>query len=126
MGRERAGRNPPAVSTSERTGIRELYAVELNGDSNPRLYLTARVPTGFHDMTIVGRGSSVTSVVATVTHADGRHLERFEVDRAAWIEAPAPAAPYAPRTGARDAPQALSDATASRPYSPIRDLFPTG
>jgi hypothetical protein len=112
--------------TSERTGVRELYAVELNGDSDPRLYLTARVPTGFHDITIVSRGSSVTSVVATVTHADGRHLERFEVDRAAWIEAPAPAAQYAPRTGARDVAQALSDATASRQYSPIRDLFPTG
>ena len=53
---------PPGIHrlffSSERTGLRELYAVELEGDSNPRLYLTARVPTGFHDITIVSRGSS--------------------------------------------------------------------
>ena len=103
---------------SERTGVRELYALELEGDNNPRLYLTARVPTGFHDITIVSRGSGGTSVVATVTHADGRHLEHLEIDRAAWVEAPAPAAEYAPRTGGPDAPPALSDATATKQYSP--------
>ena len=112
--------------SSERTGLRELYAVELDGDSNPRLYLTARVPTGFHDITIVSRGSGATTLVATVTHADGRHLERLVLDRAAWIEAPAAAADYAPRTGGTDAPPALSDVTASRQYSPVRDLIPTG
>ena len=111
---------------SERTGRRELYALELDGDSNPRLYLTARVPTGFHNLTIISRGSSETTIVATVTHADGRHLERLVIDRAAWIEAPAPAADFAPRPGAPDVPPALSDVTASRQYSPVRDLMPTG
>ena len=37
--------------------------------------------------------------MAIVTHADGRHLERLEIDRAAWIAAPAPAAEYAQRPG---------------------------
>jgi hypothetical protein len=117
--------------TSERTGLRELYGLELDGDGTPRVYLTARVATGIHDVTIVPRDRSGpadpgrTTLVATVTHADGYHLERFVIDRAAWVAAPAPVAEYAPRT-ADAAPPAAIDVTRSRSYSPARDLMPTG
>ena len=120
--------------TSERTGLRELYCLELEGDASARVYLTARVPTGFHDVTIVPRDSrdssrstdsGRTTIVATVTHADGRHLERFVIDRAAWVEAPAPTAEYALRA---NSPARLLqiDATSARQYSPLRDVIPTG
>ena len=124
---------------SERTGLRELYCLEIDGDASTRLYLTARVATGFHEVTIVARGSrdasrsaesGRTTIVATVTHADGRHLERFVIDRAAWVEAPVPAAEYTLRARKPDPPppliDATADATASRPYSPLRDVIPTG
>ena len=117
--------------TSERSGVRELYALELDGGT-PRLYLTARVPTGLHDVTIVPREMDSpavpdrTTIVATVTHADGRHLERVVIDRAAWVAAPAPADEYALRPVGTDAPPAAIDTTASHQYSPVRDLLPTG
>jgi Tol biopolymer transport system component len=117
--------------TSERSGVRELYALELDGGT-PRLYLTARVPTGLHDVTIVPREMDSpavpdrTTIVATVTHADGRHLERVVIDRAAWVAAPAPADEYALRPAGSDAPPAAIDTTASHQYSPVRDLLPTG
>ena len=41
--------------TSDRTGIRELYGLELEGDANPRLYLTARVATGLHEVAVIPR-----------------------------------------------------------------------
>jgi hypothetical protein len=63
-------------------------------------------------------------VVATVTHADGLHLERLEIDRASWVAAPAPAAPYALAADAT-APD-LVDASAPRGYLPVRDLLPMG
>jgi hypothetical protein len=118
--------------TSERTGVRELYCLEIEGDVASRVYLTARVRTGLHDVTVVPRtsgdpirsgDSTQTTIVATVTHADGRHLERLVIDRAAWVEAPAPVAEYALR--ATPSPSAI-DTTAPRPYSPPRDLIPTG
>jgi len=113
--------------TSDRTGVRELYAVELEGDGSARLYVTARVATGLHEVAIVPAvSSSRTAIVATVMHADGRHLERLEIDRAAWIAASAPAAEYAPRPGDPDPSPAAVDSTITRPYSPVRDLFPTG
>ena len=124
--------------TSDRTGLRELYGLELADDGPPRLYLIARVPTGLHEVTIVptrkgtgdtrlpGTASDRTTVVATVTHADGRHLERLEIDRAAWVAAPAPVAEYVQRPDGPDAPPASLDPTASTPYSPARDLLPTG
>jgi Tol biopolymer transport system component len=121
--------------TSERTGLRELYALELDGDVNPRLFLTARVATAIRDITIVPQdarqstpsaASRPTTVVATVTHADGRHLERFVIDRGAWVDAPAPASDYAPRTGSPSTPPAVSDVSATRKYSPLGDLLPTG
>jgi len=113
--------------TSDRSGLRELYALELEGDANPRLYVTARVPTGLHEITLIpGAASDRASVIATVTHADGRHLERVDIGRGSWIAAPAPAADYAPRsTGPAPAPAAL-DSSETRPYSPARDLLPTG
>jgi hypothetical protein len=120
--------------TSDRTGLRELYGLELEGDASPRLYLTARVPTGLRDVTIVpppvsSDGSRTaagrTTIVATVTHADGNHLERFEIDRAAWVAAPAPAPQYAQRPGGPE-PSPSLDATPPAPYSPARDLLPTG
>lgn len=112
--------------TSDRTGMRELYSLELEGDANPRLYLTARVATGLHEVTLVPTPvSGRTTVVATVTHADGRHLERIEIDRASWVDAPAPVAEYAPRSTGRDAGASFEIQT-PHPYSPIRDLFPTG
>jgi Tol biopolymer transport system component len=115
--------------TSDRTGIRELYSLELAGDGPPRLYVIARVPTGLHEVTIVPGGGTApdrTTIVATVTHADGRHLERLEIDRAAWVAAPAPVAEYLQRPGGPVTPPAPPDATASTPYSPARDLLPTG
>ena len=114
--------------TSDRTGLRELYGLEFGDDGIPRLYLTAQVPTGLHDVTIVPtrQAADRTTVVATVTHADGRHLERLEIDRAAWVAAPAPAAEYVQRPGGRGAPTAPLDPTATAPYSPARDLLPTG
>jgi len=122
--------------TSDRTGVRELYGLELDGDANPRLSLVARVPTGLHEVAVMParRGSSETTrastgqtrIVAIVSHADGRHLERLEIDRAAWIAAPAPVAEYAQRPGGPEAPPAPIDVTATKPYAPVHDLFPTG
>ena len=124
--------------TSDRTGVRELYGLELDGDGPPRLYLTARVPTGLHEVTVVparqgsrdaslpGPASGRTTIVATVTHADGRHLERLEIDRAAWVAAPAPIAEYAQRPGGPDPSPVSPEPTAPRGYSPARDLLPTG
>ena len=114
--------------TSDRTGVRELYAVELEGDGSARLYVTARVATGLHEVAIVPASipSGKTAIVATVMHADGRHLERLEIDRAAWIAASAPAAQYAQRSGGSDASPAAVDSTVTTSYSPVGDLFPTG
>jgi len=124
--------------TSDRTGVRELYALELDGEASPRLYVTARVATGIHEVAVVapqpgsnktngpGPLSGRTTIVAVVTHADGRHLERFEIDRAAWIAAPAPSAEYADRPGDPDASPASGDPTETRAYAPARDLWPTG
>jgi hypothetical protein len=113
--------------TSDRSGLRELYGLELDGDFNPRLFLTARVPTGLHEVAVVpGSASDRTVIVATVTHADGRHLERLEFDRAAWVAASALAEGYAPRGVDTSQPPGALDATAQHPYSPFRDVMPTG
>ena len=123
--------------TSDRTGVRELYGLELEGDTNPRLYLMARVATGLHEValiprrapgnTIAGGGSADrAAIVAIATHADGRHLERLEIDRAAWIAAPASSAEYAQRPGQPAAPPVGEDLTSEKSYAPIRDLYPTG
>ncbi|HEV8397358.1 MAG TPA: hypothetical protein VGQ37_23905 [Vicinamibacterales bacterium] len=121
---------PPGVRrlffTSDRSGVRELYAVELEGDGRARLYVTARVATGLHEVAIVPASSGTTAIVATVMHADGRHLERLEIDRAAWIAAAAPVAEYAQRPGDSDSSPAALDSTVTTPYSPGRDLLPTG
>ena len=42
--------------TSDRTGVRELYGLEIDGDGNPRLYVTARVATGLHEVTVIPTG----------------------------------------------------------------------
>jgi hypothetical protein len=122
--------------TSDRTGVRELYGLELEGDSNVRLYLMARVATGFHELTVVPTmpESSATGLPATptgrtpivtiVSHADGRHLELLEIDRAAGIAAPAPVAEYAQRPSDPEAPPTADTATTS--YTPAPDLLPTG
>ena len=113
--------------TSDRTGVRELYALELAGDSDPRLYVTARVATGLHDVTLVPRAvPGRTVVIATVTHADGRHLERLESVRDAWVAAPAAAAEYGAPPDVPDRGPAPVDANAATPYSSARDLLPTG
>ena len=124
--------------TSDRTGVRELYALELEGTATPRLYVTARVVTGIHEVAIVpmphassqtstlGALSGRTTIVGIVTHADGRHLERFEIDRAAWREASATTAEYAQRPGDPDALLAVVDSAATKSYAPARDLVPTG
>ena len=134
------GNAPPGVRrmffTSDRTGVRELYALELEGDNSPRVFSIARVATGLHEVTIVparrGTGETTepasrrTAFVAIVTHADGRHLERFEVDRAAWIAAPASAAEYAQPPGDPGvSPGSVVDAPTTGPYSPAPDLLPT-
>jgi hypothetical protein len=124
--------------TSDRTGVRELYGLELEGDANPRLYLTARVATGLHEVAVIptrrassdtttpGTTPDRTAIVAIVTHADGRHLEHLEIDRTAWIAAPASAAEYAQRPSEPEAPPVREDPTSTTSYAPARDLFPTG
>jgi hypothetical protein len=112
--------------TSDRSGIRELYALDLEGAANPRLYLAARVPTGLHEVTVVpDTDSDRASIVAIVAHADGDHLERLDIDRAAWVAAPAPVAEYAQRS-ADQAPPASLAGQREGGYSPARDLLPTG
>ena len=124
--------------SSDRTGVRELYGVELEDDADPRVYLVARVATGIHDVAVVpakssasDRGvprarSSQTTIVGIVSHADGRHLERFEIDRAAWIAAPPPVAEYARRPGDPEPPPLVADVAPATSYAPSRDLLPTG
>ena len=127
VGRERPGGNPSDCSS--RPIAREFVSstrLELEGDGDARLYLTARVATGLHEVTVVparqaSRDASLpgpvagrTTIVATVTHADGRHLERLEIDRAAWIAAPAPVAEYAQRPAGPDASPASPDPAAPR------------
>jgi len=124
--------------TSDRSGVRELYGLELEGDANPRLYLTARVATGLHEVTVVpprqvsndtsapSALSGRTTIVAIVSHADGRHVERLEIDRAAWVPASAPVAEYVQRPVDPEASPTLVDSTATTSYAPARDLFPTG
>jgi hypothetical protein len=122
--------------TSDRTGVRELYALELNGDAAPRLYVTARVATGLHEITVVpprptandspGARSSRTTVVAVVTHADGRHLERLEIDRTGWMAASEPSAEFSqPSADSAVLPTSI-ETTATHAYVPARDLIPTG
>jgi hypothetical protein len=121
--------------TSDRTGVRELYALELEGDAIAHLYLAARVATGIHEVTAVpmpgdtiapDARSGRTTIVAMVTHADGRHLERFEIDRETWVAAPVPAAEYARRPGDPEALPTLVEPTTTTSYTPARDLLPTG
>ena len=113
--------------TSDRSGVRELYAVEVDGDTASRAYLVARVPTGLHEPTLIPHPDSTrTVIISSVTHADGRHLERLEIDRSAWVGAPDPSIEYALKPGTSDVPPAFLDASAPRPYSPFRDLLPTG
>jgi len=113
-------------------------AIELDGDANPRLYLTARVATGLHDVAVIpkrrtssdatafGPSSDRTSIVAVVTHADGGHLERIEIDRAAWTPAPASAAVFAQPPGDPATLPVAENPTALTSYAPARDLVPTG
>lgn len=113
--------------TSDRSGVRALYAMEVDGETASRAYLVARVPTGLHEPTLVREVDATrTVIVSAVTHADGRHLERLEIDRSAWVAAPDPSVEYALKPGASDVPPPLLDASAPRPYSPVRDLLPTG
>ena len=124
--------------TSDRTGIRELYGVEFEGDADPRLYLVARVATGLHDVTVVptrasssDRGvtppeSNETTIVGSVSHADGRHLERLQISRAAWVAAPPPISAYAQRAGNPVPPPVLVDVAQAQSYAPSRDVLPAG
>jgi hypothetical protein len=120
--------------TSDRSGVRELYSLELEGDA-VRVYLTARVATGIHDVTVaasknrtVDAGSrNRITIVATVTHADGRHVERLETDRSGWV-AMTPPPPTASPSPADVEPPALTekDTFPTRPYQPLGDLIPRG
>jgi hypothetical protein len=113
--------------TSDRSGVRELYGADVDSDATSRVYLAARVATGLRDVTLVpGPASDRTSIIATVTHADGQHLERFEIDRSAWPAAPGPAGEYVSRPGTPDTEAAVIGTTAPGPYSSARDLLPTG
>jgi hypothetical protein len=56
--------------------------LELDGESNRDALSDRSSPTGFTTSRRLAR-IEATNIVATVTHADGRHLEHFEVDRAA-------------------------------------------
>ncbi len=127
---------PPGIQrlffTSDRSGVRELYSLELEGDS-PRTYLTARVATGIHDVTVVassrsaGVDSDRTTIVATVTHADGRHLERLDISRDRWVTVPSPAANATPRPADIEPPPlSEKDMFPTTPYTPASDLIPRG
>jgi len=120
--------------TSDRSGVRELYSLELEGDATRRLYLTARVATGIHDATVVresNRSAGVpaanrTTIVATVTHADGRHLERFEINRDGWVAMPPPGVPTASPADVEPPPLSPQEMFPTRPYKPVGDLIPRG
>jgi hypothetical protein len=113
--------------TSDRTGVRELYGADVVSDATSRVYLAARVATGLHDVTLVPDAASPRrTVIATVTHANGQHLERLEIDTSTWRVAPGPAVEYAPQPAVPGAAPASLEATAPRPYAPVRDLLPTG
>jgi hypothetical protein len=120
--------------TSDRSGVRELYGLEIEGDARLRLYLTARVATGIHDATVVpvvnrsgdAGASSRTTIVATVTHADGRHLERFDISRDRWVEMASPPPTTAPEAGVEPTPLSEKDALPTKAYGPARDLIPSG
>ncbi len=118
--------------TSDRSGVRELYSLELEGDSL-RTYLTARVATGIHDVTVVPTSSRSppasdrTTIVATVAHADGRHLERLDISRDKWVTVPSPAANPTPRPADIALPPlSEKDTFPTRPYTPAGDLIPRG
>jgi len=123
--------------SSDRTGVRELYCLELDGDANPRLFLVARVATGVHEVAVIptkrdsghtGASADVsrrTSIAAIVTHADGRHLERFETDRENWIAATASDSEYAQRRISAEVLPVQEELT-TKSYAPARDLLPTG
>jgi hypothetical protein len=123
--------------TSDRMGVRELYGLELDGDADARPYVVARVATGLHEVTVVpvragsretplGARTGRTTIVGIVSHADGRHLERLEIDRADWIAASPAVAEYAQRPGDPESPPAPVSPTTTTSYSPARDLLPTG
>jgi hypothetical protein len=121
--------------TSDRSGVRELYTFELEGETTRRLYLTARVATGIHDATVVplpNRSADVgastrTTIVATVSHADGLHLERLDVSRDGWVAMPpAPAVPDPSFADAEPPPLSPQDAFPTKPYKPLGDLLPRG
>jgi Tol biopolymer transport system component len=121
--------------TSDRSGVRELYSLELEGDASPRVYLTAHVATGIHDATVVptpnrsgsAGSSNRTTLVATITHADGLHLERFETDRARWVPSSASGGALAsPAAGIEPLSSPLDNEVPTKPYSPARDLIPHG
>ena len=70
--------------------------------------------------------SDRTTIVATVTHADGRHLERLEISRDSG-------SPRRRRLRTRAAagdielpPLSEKDMFPTKPYTPARDLFPRG
>lgn len=118
--------------TSDRSGVRELYGLEIEGDATLRLYLTARVATGIHDTTVVpvanrsgdAAASNRTTIVATVTHADGRHLERFEINRDGWVGMVSP--PTTSPAADVEPPPVSEDMLPTKPYRPAGDLIPRG
>ncbi|HVQ15877.1 MAG TPA: hypothetical protein VMS40_19895, partial [Vicinamibacterales bacterium] len=121
--------------TSDRSGVRELYGLELEGESTRRLYLTARVATGIHDATVVpvpnrsagAPTANSTTIVATVTYADGRHLERLEINRDRWVTMPPPPAEPTPSPAdVEPPPLSPQDMFPTRPYKPMGDLIPRG
>lgn len=107
--------------TSDRSDVRELYSLELEGEAT-RLFLTARVATGIHDVTVVP--SNRTTIIATVTHADGLHLERLDLNRDEWV--PLPAVPAATPADVELPPFSAPDTFVSKPYKPGSDLIPRG
>ena len=120
--------------TSDPSGIRELYCLELEGEAT-RLYLTARVATGIHDATVVPEpnrsadttASNRTTIVATITHADGLHLERLETNRDAWVATPPAPAVLGPSfADVEPPPLSPQDMFPTRPYTPLGDLIPRG
>jgi hypothetical protein len=121
--------------TSDRSGIRELYCLELEGDATRRLFLTARVATGIHDPTVVpapdrsveDAAAKPITILATVTHADGLHLERLDISRSAWVAMPAPpAVPTPSPADVEPPPLSPRDTFPTRPYRPLGDLIPRG
>jgi hypothetical protein len=109
------------VFSSDRSGIPNLYAADLDDPARPVLRQVTNMLTGaqFPEVSPDGRW-----LFFSAYHADGWSIERMPFDPSAW-RAPSPLRldPALPAAEARPLPSAPS--AEARPYSPWRSLVPT-